>query len=618
MRISLRVFAVAVQVFFAVVVSLAVLAQEPASGGTQAPPAAPPDMGADAKTAMAPQTDPQAPLLHLDVRRVPIDVVVLDKQGNPVLGLKEQDFQVSEDGKPQSVLSFDETNSSKPSFVPPNLPPLPADTFVDLPDAPERGPLYILYYDMVNTSMEDQMAFHRGLLKFIDDAQPGTRMALFVNAAGLHLVQGFTSNHALLHAAVERKGPGPHVPQVFLFQKVYGGRDASAALSNLKFMAEYVDGLPGRKNLLWMSTNFPIPVGPTLVGSGAIPMASSAPASGQVGIGGGPITLDLTYLLSDTIKHTYAAMMRAQVALYPVNLSGVQGSEADGAGADALADYANMDTIASATGGRAFHNNNRPEILMDKAVDHGENYYTLSYSPSNTHYDGSERHIQVAVAGHHDYTVTYRTIYYALPDDAVPTKKNDVLRDRFVAAKASDTLYANIEHGAPMVHDLLFSAHLAVAGKPVMATAAQMQELQDSPAFFRTRRKDKTLKPLEPVKLQKYRIDYGVIDPQLKSQEQQPGAQPILEFAAAAYDPDGKLLNSQLNDGTPASAGKKDGKADGRGSATFRAEQELNVPAGAASIRVAVRDKATNRTGTLEVALPLTGGKDARSVSSGQ
>ena len=78
-------------------------------------------------------------------------------------------------------------------------------------------------------------------------------------------------------------------------------------------------------------------------------MASSAPASGQVGIGGGPITLDLTYLLSDTIKHTYAAMMRAQVALYPVNLSGVQGSEADGAGADALADYANMDTIASAT-----------------------------------------------------------------------------------------------------------------------------------------------------------------------------------------------------------------------------------------------------------------------------
>ena len=105
-----------------------------------------------------------------------------------------------------------------------------------------------------------------------------------------------------------------------------------------------------------------------------------------------------------------------------------------------------------------------------------------------------------------------------------------------------------------------------------------------------------------------------MIEPQLKTQAQQKGAQPNLEFAAAAYDADGKLLNSELNDGTPAGAGKSDGKS----SATFRAEQELNVPPGAASIRVAVRDKATNRTGTLEVTLPLKGGKNPQVVSSGQ
>jgi len=591
MRISPRALAIVVQVALSVAVSVALFAQEPAPADTQ------------------------SPLLHLDVRRVPVDVVVLDKQGNPIRGLKAQDFEVKEDSKPQSVVSFDETDSSKASFIPPKLPTLPADTFVDLPDAEERGPLYILYYDMVNTSMGDEMAFHSALLKFIDNAQPGTRMALFVNAAGLHLVQGFTSNHALLHAAVERKGPGPHVPQVFTFQNVYGQFDAGAALSNLKFMADYMDGLPGRKNLIWMASNFPIPAGPSMQGSGAIPMASGAPVAGQVGVGGGPQALDLVQLLSETIKHTYAAMMRAQIALYPVSLSGVQGSESNGGAADAQSDYANLSMIAAATGGHAYYNSNKPELLLDKAVEHGENYYTLSYSPTNHNYDGSERHIQVAIAGHPDFTITYRTVYYALPDDAPPpTKTNDVLHDRFVAAKDSDTLYANIEHGAPVVHDLLFSAHLAVAGKPVMATQAQMQQLEDSPAFFRTRKKDRPLKPLAPVKLQKYRIDYGVIDPQLKSQAQQQGAQPILEFAAAAYDADGKLLNSQLNDGMPASGGKNDGKA----SATFRAEQELNVPEGAASIRVAVRDKATNRTGTLEVSLPLKGGKDAAGVNSGQ
>ena len=93
---------------------------------------------------------------------------------------------------------------------------LPVNTFVDVPSEPERGPLYILYYDMVNTPQEDQMAFRQGLLKFVDNVQPGTRMALFVNATGLHMLQGFTSDHALLRAAIERKGPGPHIPLVSL------------------------------------------------------------------------------------------------------------------------------------------------------------------------------------------------------------------------------------------------------------------------------------------------------------------------------------------------------------------------------------------------------------------
>jgi hypothetical protein len=125
-----------------------------------------------------------------------------------------------------------------------------------------------------------------------------------------------------------------------------------------------------------------------------------------------------------------------------------------------------------------------------------------------------------------------------------------------------------------------------------------MLELQDSPAFFRTRKKDQPLKPLAPVKLQKYRIDYGVIDPQLKTHAK--GTPAILEFAAAAYDADGRLLNSVLNEGMPPADAGKDGKP-----AAFHAQQELEVPPGAASIRVAVRDKATNRTGTLEVPLPL-------------
>ena len=45
-----------------------------------------------------------------------------------------------------------------------------------------------------------------------------------------------------------------------------------------------------------------------------------------------------------------------------------------------------MDTIAAATGGHAYYSNNRPSELIDKALEHGESYYTLSYSPQNSEF----------------------------------------------------------------------------------------------------------------------------------------------------------------------------------------------------------------------------------------
>lgn len=548
-----------------------------------------------------------------DVRRVPVDIVVTDKQGNMVKGLRKEDFIVKEDGTEQQILTFNFEDGTVPAFVPPKLPPLPTNTFVNLPSQPEQGPLYVLYYDMVNTLPQDQAAFHQELLNFVDKAAPGTRIALFGNMAGLHLVQGFTSDHTALRTAINYQGPGPHLPKIFLNGENYGREDMGAAISNFNFLAEYLGGIPGRKNLIWLAGKFPMPFGP------------SSPQSA-------PTDMDI-------IKHCFAALMRSEIAVYPIDVKGVVLWEERGASpaGDAAADMSSAagtspndqgnatpqatggmsgasitsidqqqeDYIANATGGHAYYSNNAVSALMEKAVENGESYYTISYSPTNAKFDGLERKIEITLAKKTPYTLSYRRLYYAIAEDALPEvkgkkSKEEIEQARFVAAKAQDTLYANIEHGAPMVHDLLFSAHLATDGRPQMATAAQMLELQDSPAFFRTRKKDQPVKPLPPVKLQKYRIDYGVIDPQLKAQTRQKGTQAILEFAAAAYDADGRLLNSMLNEGTPPADAGKDGKP-----AAFHAQQELEVPPGAASIRVAVRDKATNRTGTMEVPLPL-------------
>jgi hypothetical protein len=49
---------------------------------------------------------PQQPTFKLRVDYVEVDVVVTDRDGNLVKDLKKDDFQVLEDGKPQSISAF--------------------------------------------------------------------------------------------------------------------------------------------------------------------------------------------------------------------------------------------------------------------------------------------------------------------------------------------------------------------------------------------------------------------------------------------------------------------------------------------------------------------------------
>ena len=112
---------------------------QPAQTSAQTPTPATSDDGDDFTI-----TGQQGSVLQVQVRRVPVDVVVTDSNGNPVRGLTKDDFVLKEDKTVQNLLSFDYFDGSAPSYVPKKLPELPANTFVNLPGEPEQGPLYVL------------------------------------------------------------------------------------------------------------------------------------------------------------------------------------------------------------------------------------------------------------------------------------------------------------------------------------------------------------------------------------------------------------------------------------------------------------------------------------------
>ena len=533
------------------------------------------------------------------VRRVVVDVVVTDEHHNIVHGLKKRDFRVYEDDHEQDLRSFEAFNlDGGQTFVPPALPSLPPDTFMDVPKRPERGPLYVIVLDATNTgALTDQEFARAQLAKFLDSKPEGTRFELYYLGMDLRLAQGFTTDKQKLLDAFDVHRKEGHVPWVFLYGANSGGNDPGWVFQVMTFIAKNLEGLPGRKNLIWLSSNIPAPV----TGPDNVPQSLAVLAARLHGTPGN--IRDLASADMDTIqqeemiREAVDTLNFAQVSVYPIDVRGETG-HASWAGFDII-----QRQLAAATGGQAYYNRNDIAQAIADATENGGSYYELTYEPPSHPFDGEQHTISVKVKNP-AYRLEYRPYYFDDDPDKPLTNEErrmvEATAGQVVAHHVGDSLYAYMVRGAPMAHDVLFRAQVH-AGEAKLATAEQMADLQDQPAYFVLRKPNKPVKVPPPIPLQPYTIDYLVMD-----QSAAMHASQVLEFAACAYDADGRMLNglSQYAARTQAQTAQKRGDPP-PGKPLFRAEQTLEVPTTARWLRVAVRDVATDRIGTIEIRLPL-------------
>src|ERR1700689_1354852 len=91
------------------------------------------------------------PTIRQTVNSVVVDVVVTNKDGQPIRGLSKEQFQILENGVAQQIDFFEEHQfDPKPApIVPPA--PLPPNVYTNLSEtAPESGPALILLMDGLN------------------------------------------------------------------------------------------------------------------------------------------------------------------------------------------------------------------------------------------------------------------------------------------------------------------------------------------------------------------------------------------------------------------------------------------------------------------------------------
>ena len=574
-------------------------------------------------------TAPQAaPVIRTNARLVLVDVVVTD-HGRPVVGLPKGRFRVFEDGREQTITSFEEHRASDAPQVA-AAETLPAHEFGNDPRYAIDSAANVLLLDALNTPLSEQQYARRQMLEYVKRIPPGTRIAVFTLASQLRMISGFTTDAGAVEAAIrpaaeqstELESPQSEDMMSDLAASM-SGVDAGAlkqfvadaqsyrtdlrvsmTLDALDELARYLSMIPGRKNLIWLSGSFPLQVqpDPTLDRTSASsPKNLFSPARDY----------------SAQAQQTDALLAAARVAVYPVDVRGLmppQSADAsrsftpgqdmpseaasrgqrrggfaspvvDGPSAANAADsrflqrttneLQTMQRIAEETGGEAFYNDNGLRDAVAQAIGNGSNYYAIAYVPSDKSWDGQFRAIEVRVEGG-TYELAYRRGYYA----------EDPLKPGPVTPGATSPIVAALERGAPPLAAIRFEARVLAANDP----AAKAVRVQPAPAGDLAAQ----LKP--PV--ERYLVDLSV-DPHGVEWSAVEGnvAHAELEVAMVAWDAGGRRVNytdRAINfDLTPeqSAAVLKSG---------LPIHQEIDLPAGEIYLRIAIHDLRNGRIGALE------------------
>ena len=127
-------------------------------------------------------------------------------QGPPRYESQPEDFEILEDGRPQTITNFSYISTAKPAgteahaATPPATAGMPAVPPVRLEPEQVRRSIVILVDDL-HITFQDMYYVRKALTKFIDnDVQPGDLVAILHTSGGLGVLQQFTNDKRVLHA----------------------------------------------------------------------------------------------------------------------------------------------------------------------------------------------------------------------------------------------------------------------------------------------------------------------------------------------------------------------------------------------------------------------------------
>ncbi len=329
----------------------------------------------------------QSPTFRVGTQLVQVSVIAQYKQGTPVADLRREEFQVLDNGVAQEIRLF-LAEPAKSTAAPPK--PQTPQTFTNqiASSAGSHSGFSVVLIDNLFTGfgdpLKDQGSANARVyaLRTLRSIPAGERIAIYAMGRKLQIVCEFTSDRDLLERQLQKWTPHADTPDT---STAILGQDEADAPENIRdeaaridalervssnnnemdLIADHLAGIPGRKNLIWLSIRFVI-----------------SPRSLQRFSDGG-------------------------VSIYPVDIDGVCGPPAVPCTWPRPKEL--MNAIAAQTGGVAYYNRNDLDIAMREAMDDGRVSYTLGFYASG---DSAPQVHQLAVrVSRPGFTLRYRTSY---------------------------------------------------------------------------------------------------------------------------------------------------------------------------------------------------------------
>ncbi len=353
-------------------------------------------------------------VLRIDTQLVQVNVVVMDDDG-PIPNLTAADFTIFDDGveRPIAMLDIIRIDDLESGFAG----ALPDDVVSNRLDRLGRQPesATAIIVDRLNTLYANQGFMNHQVETFVDQALgDGEHIAVFeLSERGFTVLGDFTARPSDVRRALRTRRPvhslavetsvGTIAGNLSVPQDVsqdgsayYRRRRVLLTAAALETAGRYLSRLPGRKNLVWLAEEFPLPHD-----------LWRDPRVLRLGLP--PSTLD-------RIQTMFRVVIDGNVAVYPIDALGLR-SEEDGSAGRLLQQLDIPLTIAEATGGRASFNTNGLAARMRDAVRDATVSYSLGFYVPEVESDTRFHELEVRVAGR-DVDVLHRKGYYGFRSPA--------------------------------------------------------------------------------------------------------------------------------------------------------------------------------------------------------